>query len=187
MRKYLLCSLLLFSFNQAQCYPAKPENQVSRQSNLRSKENRMDIKTYPFQLNESEFNQVEISYLSHTQKLNAGFQEIIITGKGILRLKKTESIDAKPEIVEGKIGDQELIALLSLMEEENFLGLEDEYKDDDGPHGFRIITLKMKGKSKSSRVVNPNIPQFERITGAIKVTTGAKLPQALNHIFFPNL
>jgi hypothetical protein len=144
------------------------------------------IRFFLYELNESDLAKIEISYLHHSGKLGAGYQEIIFLGDGTVQLKKTVSLQAKPEIVEGRVDKKVFLPILALMEEENFLGLEDDKPTNGRNLGYRKLTLKLPLVTKSVLLCEPGNPQFERIGGALKVIAGIALPQALGYKFFPN-
>jgi hypothetical protein len=141
----------------------------------------------PFDLKESDLAHVEITYRYHSQKLNAGFQEISVSGKGKIQLRKTLSANERPEILEGAAAEGMVVAMLEMIEEANFLGLEEEYPPGGGAHGYRKIMVKLPKASKTVTLYEPGSAEFENIAGAIKVVAGTAIPSALGHRFFPNL
>lgn len=147
----------------------------------------MEESTLPFQLKASDISKIRISYLYHSQKLNAGSQEIIFTGSGTLQLKKNLSNIEKPEVKEVKIGTKEIITLLSKMEEDHFLNLANEYRTQSTDHAYRKISLTLPNQSKDVMLFDQNCEEFEMVAGAIKIIAGLNMPEALNHDFFPDL
>src|SRR4051812_3476497 len=79
---------------------------------------------FPFGLKKADLPKIEISYLFQSRKLNAGDQEIIVSGKKTIQLKKALNADEKPESVRGEIGEKEIVSLLALMEESDFFNLQ---------------------------------------------------------------
>lgn len=142
----------------------------------------------PFDLKESELAQVEVTYLFDSQKLNSGEQEISVSGKGKVQLRRTLSMDDRPETKDGKVAGNIVVALLAMIEETNFLGLEKEYPPGGDTHGYCKITIKLPKLTKTVVAVYGSAPpEFENAAGAIKVVAGVALPVALGHRFFPNL
>lgn len=76
-----------------------------------------------------------------------------------LELKKAESF---------QVSEEELDVILNIAEENDFLGLNDNYEDPsimDG--GYSLITINYGDEYKSVRVANINIPEFDAVETAI--------------------
>lgn len=138
----------------------------------------------PFGISEEEIAAIEISLLFNSQKPDAGDQEVLLFGSGKVRLRATPIIDGKTKTKEGTIEKKTIIALLALMDEERFLGLQDRYPFKSEPHGIRVLTLKLPRQTKQVIFEEGDCPQFERIAGAVKLAAGIALPEALGMRFF---
>lgn len=142
----------------------------------------------PFQLDLSDLPKVGILYGFYSAKTGAGKQEITISGDGTVKLFLTRSMyDAKPEVRQGKVSSEVILRLLDVIEGENFFALEDHYPPTHDPHARRILRFTLPDREKTIILDEPRCPEFERVAGAVKLTAGLALPEALNRRFFPNL
>jgi hypothetical protein len=142
----------------------------------------------PFDLSKDDLPSVNIFFAYYSAKTGAGKQEIIIMGNGAVKLVYTKSMyDEKPETRDGKISLDNIIHLLDVLEEENIFALEDHYPTKGDPRARRILRLSLPGRTKTVIMEGSCVPEFERMTGAIKFAVGTALPEVFQHRFFPNL
>ena len=142
----------------------------------------------PFGLSPQDLARVKIILALHSPKTGAGKQRIEIDGTGELRLVRSANREAPEETVPGKVKQTEVASLLVLMENENVLGMELEYKGKTMYSMRRQISLTLPSGEKSvyaDHDVAP--PEFERMAGAIQLLAGMGTPQALNHRFLAGL
>lgn len=141
----------------------------------------------PFGLSRSDLGKAEIMYGFYSAKPGAGRQELSILGSGKVKLLLTRSSEAAPSIVEGQLDEKMIVGLLAFMADQGFMGFEDEYPNDDGPHARRLLRLTLPSGTKTVALDKPGFTAFEMIAGAIKYAAGVALPEALGNRFFPNL
>jgi hypothetical protein len=140
----------------------------------------------PFGLTDLQLADVQVVYAFISGKTGAGRQEITISGDGAVTLFFTPTRDAEPLTREGRVSKDVVIALLDVMEAQGMLQLDDHYPAEHF-HARRLLELRLPSQTKSVKLDTPGVLTFERIAGAVLLTAGIALPEALNHRFFPNL
>lgn len=148
----------------------------------------------PFDLSAEQLARVEVALSYHSPKTGAGEQLVLIKGEGpkagqaAVRLRRTANRDAPPVDRDSTLPHAALRALLDLMCEAGFLGLEESYVAPPPERGLRVIRLKLPDHEKSVSLEYPiDCAHFERCAGAIKLAAGLADPDALRHRFFANL
>ena len=142
----------------------------------------------PLSLTREELAKLELSFGFYSAKMGAGVQEIHILGNGSVRLKRTRSHDADPEVREGTLEPEALLRLLQTVEHLGLMTLEDEYPTDERPIARRILRLTSPKVNKQVLADEPMAPpEFERLAGALLLAAAQATPEALGNRFFPNL
>jgi hypothetical protein len=100
---------------------------------------------------------------------------------GVL-LAKQESTKDKPEELKGKIASEALIPLLTILESEGFFELPDDDIDDEtGP--VRSMSLSLPARKKQVVMTGIKFRELDYLTGAVKMTAGLSVSEALGRKF----
>jgi hypothetical protein len=148
-----------------------------------------EVPYLPFGLDkDTPLDQVEVKLGFHSAKTGAGRQEITIRGDGLVRLYFTRSMqDKSPKIIEGRCGPERVMRLLDLMEGNGLFGLPEVFASHGHQHARRLLEVKVPGRFKRVALDEPGLEAVEQMIGAVMLTAGQCLPEALNNRFFPNL
>lgn len=129
---------------------------------------------------------ITLEFLS--AKTGAGAQRITLRADGAVRLDFARSSqDKHPKSLERNCGPAAVIRLLDFMEGYGFLDMPDQVGGPPKGRSQRVLALTLDGKSKRIALTDECEYAIEEILGAVKLTAGQCLPEALNHRFFPNL
>jgi len=104
---------------------------------------------------------------------------------GVL-LAKQASVKDKPEELKGKIAPEALIPLLAIFESEGFFEMPDDDIDDEkGP--VRSISLSLPKRKKQVVMTGMKFRELDYLTGAVKMTAGLSVAEALGKKFLEAL
>lgn len=140
----------------------------------------------PFGLREADLPRVEIMYAFYSAKTGAGKQELTVSGAGKVTLLMTRTMGDQPQVLQGSLHPQAVVALLEFMADQNFLGFSDHYPSQH-PHARRVLRLVLPGQTKTVMLDEPGFPAFEMVAGAVKYAASLARPEVLHNRFFPNL
>lgn len=148
-----------------------------------------EIPHLPFGIDaQTPLEKVEITLDFFSAKTGAGTQRITLRGDGAVRLDFARSSqDKHPKSLERNCGPAAVIRLLDFMEGYGFLDMPDQIGGPPKGRSQRVLELTLTGKTKRIALTDECGYAIEEILGAVKVTAGQCLPEALNHRFFPNL
>lgn len=142
----------------------------------------------PFGLEaDAPLDKIEVTLAFQSAKTGAGKQEIALRGDGSVRLFFSRSDrDKAPRTLEGRCDPEAIIRLLDFMEGN---GLGDASGRTAGARGRsrRILQVTLPHRTMRVSLGGPGDYSLEQMIGAVKLTAGQCLPEALNHRFFPNL
>lgn len=165
------------------------DNSTPQDTPMNATDPLQDRRYYPFGLSPiSDLDQVTIMLAFYSAKSGAGRQEVRISGTGATELFYSRSrTDDKPQVLHTKLDSDDVLTLLTMMEEKNFLAMDDHIPADDHPHARRAIELRLPGKQKSVRSDQPGVYAFEQLVGALRALVARHEPRILRQQFFPNL
>ena len=148
-----------------------------------------EIHYLPFGINkETPLDQIEITLNFYGAKTGAGRQEISLRGDGSITLYFTLSMqDNAPKIIKSKCDPEMVLRLLDFMEGLGLFSLPEEQPSHGHQHARRLLSVKLPDRTKNIALDEAGFEPVEQIIGAIMLTAGQCVPEALNNRFFPNL
>lgn len=140
----------------------------------------------PYQLKVTDLPSVEVVCQIESPKGEFGAEMIRISGATGVTLSHTDIKSGKASELHGKTDPHALVTLLRLFEEAGFMEVEEEnHGESGGPK--RTLALVMPGRKKKTEIVGMEHSESNRLIGAIKLTAGMGVPEALQKKFLNHL
>jgi hypothetical protein len=127
---------------------------------------------------------VVISYEVQAGKSGAGREAIRIEGSGDVVLLRTESADAQPQTLSGKVSPDAVARLLELFASARFTALDASYEGTGPLQGSRSVTIRAGATQHAVVMIGGGTFRANEFVGAIKVVAGLAVPAATEGTFF---